>query len=264
MANIIWRAQSPSTNTEIRDLQVPDWTVLVTGNQTAGRGRLQRTWITPPNTALAASVVVPVDAWQAAVSLAPLMAGSALKTAFDAHLPSHVKWPNDVLVAHGAHAGRKLAGVLCELLPTNKVIVGTGINLFTQPEDLPTERATSVLAAGGDIGAAAADPVISSEAGRAFAEDFLRRYIAELERLATLAQTAPAALLERLTVDAATVGSAVRIIGHDGSTREGTALAITPGGELTVELAKTGEIVTVSAADIEHLRETRLGYTESK
>ena len=93
-------ASSPSTNSELlalaADPAVPSFTTLLTLDQTAGRGRLDRSWVAPGGTALALSVLVrdaltsPLAAWL------PLLAGLSLAEALDEHTEGRiaVKWPD--------------------------------------------------------------------------------------------------------------------------------------------------------------------------
>jgi BirA family transcriptional regulator, biotin operon repressor / biotin---[acetyl-CoA-carboxylase] ligase len=107
----------PSTQDVARLL--PVGTVVVAEHQTAGRGRLDRRWETPPGTALLASWVLPAHA------LAPLAAGVAC--AYGCGERVRLKWPNDLLLD-----GRKLGGILVERTG-ERCVVGTGINLRWAP-----------------------------------------------------------------------------------------------------------------------------------
>src|SRR5207249_8258958 len=114
---IVRLASTPSTQEVARALDVG--TAVVADHQTAGRGRLGRTWETPPGTALLASFVMP------ARPLASLAVGVAAAHACGPS--SRLKWPNDVLLG-----GAKLAGILAELRG-DRVIVGVGVNLTWAP-----------------------------------------------------------------------------------------------------------------------------------
>jgi BirA family biotin operon repressor/biotin-[acetyl-CoA-carboxylase] ligase len=114
---IVRLAATPSTQDVARDL--PVGSVVVTSHQTAGRGRLGRSWEAPPGAALLASVVMP------ARPLASLAAGVAAAHACGPR--TRLKWPNDVLLE-----GAKLAGVLAEL-HGDRVVVGVGVNLTWAP-----------------------------------------------------------------------------------------------------------------------------------
>ena len=118
------KAVTESTNLDARDGKPGD--VFTADEQTAGRGRLDHTWISPPGENLMLSVVLDVKgiAPQEVATL-PLVVGLAAATATSLLLlrQTWIKWPNDVLIYH-----RKLAGILCERHGDN-VIAGVGINV---------------------------------------------------------------------------------------------------------------------------------------
>ena len=109
----------------------PDLALVVTDEQTAGRGRAGRWWYTPPGKALAFSLVlrpIPEEvAW--ASRLAGLGCLAVTDALADFGLEAAIKWPNDVLLG-----GRKVAGVLAESSWTgdslNATILGVGINVL--------------------------------------------------------------------------------------------------------------------------------------
>ena len=125
--------------------------VVVTDEQTAGRGRLGRTWQSRAREALCASFVCIVPravlergdgGWL--TTCAGLAAVDALRDACDAGLEGlSLKWPNDLFLG-----GRKLGGILCETAGADEgcvcVVTGIGINLLTPAEWLPLETATSL------------------------------------------------------------------------------------------------------------------------
>lgn len=283
LPTVLWRASSPSTNAELRELAteaaaggdpLPHGTLLVTDTQTAGRGRLDRGWETPPGRALAASLLVrgygavhgPAADWGAlGPAWLPLIAGSAVRAAFqpffsaaamgDEAMRVGTKWPNDVHVrteedAAAGSPGKKLCGILCELLPDGSAIVGMGMNLLIPEEELPTERSTSLLAAGARLGGA-----------RSFADaagaDLVDRVLSEVSReLLALARTAaddPGAIRARAARDSLTLGTEVRVHLPDGEIVDGRARALAADGSLAVDLPTGGELV-VSAGDVQHLR----------
>jgi len=107
----------PSTQDVARKL--PAGSVVVADHQTAGRGRLARSWQAPPGTALLASFVLPPS---------PLLSLAVGVAAARACRPAvRLKWPNDLLLE-----GRKLGGILVEV-HAGKAIVGVGINLSWAP-----------------------------------------------------------------------------------------------------------------------------------
>ena len=113
-----------STNIDARAGKPGD--VFTADEQTAGRGRLDHTWISQPGKNLTLSVVLGVAGIAPAeVATLPLVVGLAAATATSLLLlrQTWIKWPNDVLIYH-----RKLAGILCERHGDN-VIAGVGINV---------------------------------------------------------------------------------------------------------------------------------------
>jgi BirA family biotin operon repressor/biotin-[acetyl-CoA-carboxylase] ligase len=151
-------AELPSSNDRARSLldelgPEAHGAVVFADRQSSGRGRLGRTWVSPPGLGLAMSVALRPANYPANISCLPLagsLAAAALLTKAAGLSPS-MKWPNDVLVD-----GRKIAGVLLEGRYLSDrpsgLVMGIGINLYQSPSDFPPElreRATSVVASGG-------------------------------------------------------------------------------------------------------------------
>jgi len=143
----------PSTNTEaLRQAQAgaPAGLSIVAREQTAGRGRHARTWVSPKDAGLYFSILLRprLDAplWPLLTLAAALAVRAALAEA--CALTPDIKWPNDLLAD-----GRKLCGILAEVCDTPQgraCVVGIGINLTDEafPSEL-SARATSVAAATG-------------------------------------------------------------------------------------------------------------------
>ncbi len=143
----------PSTNTEAARLAAAgaaEGLTIVADEQTAGRGRLQRTWFSPKGAGLYFSILlrptIPQDQWPLITFMAALAAGDALLEASD--LQTDIKWPNDLLAGE-----RKICGILAEIIETESgraVVVGIGINLTRDafPAELE-DLATSVAEASG-------------------------------------------------------------------------------------------------------------------
>lgn len=147
-------AETGSTNADLRAAvaagKAEPGHVVVAEFQRAGRGRLDRTWESPPGAGLLFSVLVdpgtvPVERW----GWLPLLSGLAIAEAgrHAAGVELRVKWPNDVLSLDG----RKVAGVLCERVDLGArglAIVGIGLNVSTTAEELPVSHAGSLAMAG--------------------------------------------------------------------------------------------------------------------
>lgn len=120
-----------STNERARELAeagAAHGTLVTAGEQTAGRGRLGRGWVTPPGVAIAASLVL-----REYDDLLPLRAGLAVADV--AGPDALVKWPNDVLAA-----SRKVAGILVEA--RGWAVLGIGVNVAVDPATLPEGAGT--------------------------------------------------------------------------------------------------------------------------
>lgn len=120
----------------------PEGTIIIAGRQTAGRGRLGRSWISPPKVGIYLSTILrPAIAAAQAPGLS-LVAALSVAEAIRHYpgLSAMIKWPNDVLVN-----GKKVAGVLTELTAeldrVNFVIIGIGINVNHEPNYFPAELA---------------------------------------------------------------------------------------------------------------------------
>jgi len=125
-----------STNERAKELAAagaPHGTIVTADEQTTGRGRQGRAWVSEPGTALLLSVIIrELDERHA---LLPLAAAVAVCEAAEACAPVScaIKWPNDVWVA-----GRKLAGILVEGRPQEGwAVVGVGLNVSAR--ELPPE-----------------------------------------------------------------------------------------------------------------------------
>lgn len=214
----------------------PEGLVVTAEHQTAGRGRLDRRFETPPRAALLVSVLlrpdgVPLHRW----TWLPLLAGVAVdRTARDCGVASGLKWPNDVLVD-----GRKLCGILVERaegLAGPAAVLGIGLNLTLTPDELPVPTATSFAIEG---------------AGTVDRATVLRRLLGHLEPLYRRWVDGggdPATVREAYLERCVTVGSQVQVLLPDGSTLRGRADDVDPLGRLVV----AGRAVT--AGDVTHVR----------
>jgi BirA family biotin operon repressor/biotin-[acetyl-CoA-carboxylase] ligase len=245
------RASTPSTNAELaeraRSGGLASFTTVVTTDQTAGRGRLGRTWEAPAGSALAVSVFVVPRTASGPLALdrfgwLPIAAGVAMTDTVAEVLPeasTGFKWPNDVLVN-----GRKVSGVLAELLPEQGgVVIGAGVNLAMSVEQLPVDTATSLAIEGGE--GFSSDTVLAGYLShlRGLVEGYLAADgDAERSGLAGLARSR-----------CITLGRAVRVELPDGAEIEGIATALDGDGRLVVRRAD-GRDETVAAGDVTHAR----------
>ena len=215
----------------------PEGLVIVADHQTAGRGRLDRTWETPAGTALTFSMLlrptVPAADWP----WLPLLTGHATAQALTGMgYAAGVKWPNDVLIGE-----RKVAGILVERVETPDgpaAVVGVGLNTGMTAEELPVPTATS-LSLESDAGAAP-DRV-----------DVLLPVLAAI-RASYDAWQAGGDVAESYASACVTVGQSVRVDLPDGSVLEGRAVTVDGSGRLVVEAADGRH--EVGAGDVVHVR----------
>ena len=221
----------PSTNDRARNLAVEGATdvLVVAGTQTGGRGRLDRTWNSPPG-GVYASLLRRPDRPPAHAPVYTLAAAVAVARACrEAGVDVVIKWPNDVLMAESE---RKLAGVLTEMEGEadriSWLIVGVGVNVDVSGGELPA-TATSVRVEGGD----------------ADRRRFCQRVVETFHALD------PDDVLAAWREYAATLGREVRVE-TPGGVVEGEAVDVEFPGALVVR-TDDGER-TVHAGDCEHLR----------
>lgn len=213
----------------------PAGLVVVADHQTAGRGRLGRTWEAPAGASLLVSVLLRPAMRPDAVHLLTMAAGLAMADAVEeaAGFAPTLKWPNDLLVGT-----RKLAGMLTEAEvldgEVRAVVVGIGVNV--QWDEFPPEIAET---------ATACNLVAGHDVSRdALLEAFLARYAERLDDL----DAVPEAYRTRL----GTLGRRVRIELADDEF-EGVATGVLGDGSLVV-LADDGVRRVVTAGDVVHLR----------
>jgi BirA family biotin operon repressor/biotin-[acetyl-CoA-carboxylase] ligase len=132
------KAECESTQALLLDSGLPEGAVATTDHQTAGRGRLGRTWEEAPGTAVLVSVLLRPPAGRRAPELS-LVAAVATAEAVEAAtgLSAQIKWPNDVMLNR-----RKVAGILAEMRGTD-VVVGIGVNVNQTRAQLPVDTRTA-------------------------------------------------------------------------------------------------------------------------
>jgi biotin-[acetyl-CoA-carboxylase] ligase BirA-like protein len=246
-------AETGSSNTDLVTAAqdaAPEGSVLAAEAQTAGRGRLGRAWVSPPGAALTFSVLlrpraVPVTSrgW------VPLLAGVALASALrDRAVPATLKWPNDVLIADA-----KVAGILAEQA-ADAIVVGMGINVSTQRDELPVPTATSLALAAASMGSTAAAPgrheLLVSVLG--WVEHWYRRWAAPAVPGARPGDAQACGLRPEYLRLSATVGQLVEVSLPGGQVLAGLAQDVDQAGRLVV-LGPSGP-VSVSAGDVVHAR----------
>ena len=242
----LWRSlevvqEIGSTNAELARAAadgVPEGAVLVAEHQTAGRGRIDRTWISPPRAGLTVSFLLRPDVPAARRGWLPLLTGVALAESVaevTGVLPS-LKWPNDLL----ARDGRKLAGILAESSGT-AVVVGVGLNVSTAVDELPETGTSLARVTGATVDRG---PVLL-----AFLRTLERRYRRWTEHLG---DPVSSGLAQDYLAWSSTVGSRVTVALPDGSSLEGLAEAVDWDGRLVLATAEGR--VELAAGDVLHAR----------
>jgi BirA family biotin operon repressor/biotin-[acetyl-CoA-carboxylase] ligase len=264
-------ASTGSTNDDLRAAAAgpeaaawPHGSVIVTDDQTRGRGRLGRAWLAPTGKTLAISVLLrpvlpggaafPADAY----GWIPLIAGAAMTEAVRGEVDAAasavleadeddrsggvvvaLKWPNDVLVSD-----YKVCGILSELLPdSGAVIVGAGLNLTLDEHDLPTLTSTSLQLVTG----------VPPQPDRVLA-DYLRTFLGLVRAFAEHGADAEASgIADRVSGLCGTLGADVRVELPGGRELLGVAERLDRDGRLVVRDGN-GEPQAVAAGDVTHLR----------
>lgn len=235
-----------STNSDLaaRAGELPEGAVLVAEEQSAGRGRLDRSWEAPARSGLFFSVLlkpaeVPVERWGWLTLLAGVATATGLSRA--AGVDTALKWPNDLLVTVDGEE-RKTGGILAEKAE-GALVIGIGLNVTLTEDELPVPGAGSLALAKATV--TDRDPLL--KAVLRSLEDWYGRWRA--------AEGDPAAsgLQETYAAGCATLGRHVRAELPGGRELTGTAEAVDAEGRLVVRTAE-GERERVGAGDVIHLR----------
>ncbi|WP_406454096.1 biotin--[acetyl-CoA-carboxylase] ligase [Streptomyces sp. NBC_00876] len=249
--DVVTRTGSTNSDLAGRAASLAQGTVLVAEEQTAGRGRLDRTWTAPARSGLFFSVYltpgdVPVQRW----GWLPLLAGVAAATglAKSAGVDTALKWPNDLLVTVDGQE-RKTGGILAERAGDG-VVIGIGLNVSLREDELPAPTAASLALAG----------AVSTDR-----ETLLRGVLRSLEQWygqwrAADGDAAASGLQEAYAAGCATLGRTVRAQLPGDRTLTGEAVAIDGDGRLVLSTGD-GLREPVSAGDIVHLRGAGGGLT---
>jgi BirA family transcriptional regulator, biotin operon repressor / biotin---[acetyl-CoA-carboxylase] ligase len=261
-----------STNADLLAAGGPEGQVLVAEEQTAGRGRMGRSWVSQPGAALTFSVLLRPDSVPAERrGWLTLLAGVAVAQSVRAvsDLPATLKWPNDVLLHDG-----KLAGILAEQTADGAVVIGMGINVATTADALPTGpgglRGTSIAIerdqeAGdrevgrGRPGGRSGPAGRGNRAGETVARQrLLAEILRKMERHYVAFRDNPdpeaAGLLSEYRALCVTLGQQVRAELPGGRVVTGEATGVDAVGRLLITPPGAAAPVPVSAGDIVHLR----------
>lgn len=238
-ADIEVRDEVGSTNEELMRVARP-FGALTADFQSAGRGRLERTWQAPAGTSVALSVSMPLPHDPARWGWVPLLVGVALRRSLrrltDAELG--LKWPNDVLARATLHdEWRKVAGILCNVVGGEQplVVVGIGINVSQTREQLPVPEATSLSLCGAIV----------------TREELIATVLEELE--STCPAWSDGTLDQTYRASCVTIGQQVQISLGDGPAAIGRAVEIDEMGRVVLQ-TPDGQLTPHAAGDVVHVR----------
>ncbi len=248
------RARTGSTNADVAARAragEPGGLVLIADHQLAGRGRLDRTWTSPPRASIAASVLLRPDAVPVhRLGWISLLGALAVARALDrvCEVGAGVKWPNDVLIRVDDEE-RKVCGILAEVVhgpppATVGVVLGLGLNVTQTAAELPVPAATSLRLAG--AATTDRDPVL-----RACLRELAARYD---DFLAAGGDPGACALAEDYRRACTTLGRAVRLQLPGERVVEGVAEAVDDDGRLVVRPHDGGAPSAFAAGDVVHTR----------
>jgi BirA family biotin operon repressor/biotin-[acetyl-CoA-carboxylase] ligase len=213
----------------------PHGLVIAARQQSAGRGRLGRTWVSPSDSGLYMTFVLRLNLPATTLPLVSLAAGTASVRGIEntCGVRAGLKWVNDVV-----YAGKKIGGILCEMQTQPALVVGVGINLRLFPADMPDEIRhsadclehitgapvdTNVLAANLCLEMEKAAEKLNTPADRAEVLRQWKRYSVTLGR--------------RVTATCA------------GNQTTGTAIDLAPDGGLVIE-DSSGQRITLHAGEV--------------
>lgn len=239
-SEVVVTSRTSSTNVDLAAAAragAPEGAIHTTDEQTAGRGRLDRSWDAPAGSGIAVSVLLRPTGIEAQRWVwLPLLVGLAVDaTVRECGVDSGLKWPNDVMVDD-----RKLAGMLLERVETPAgpaAVVGIGLNVSLRREELPVETATSLVLEG------------ATETDRTIVLRSLLRNVEALYRAWLASGGDPEAGIRQSYVRRCrSVGRRVRVSLADAEAIEGEATGIDQLGRLVVDGRP------ISAGDITHVR----------
>lgn len=229
-----------STNTYAKKLALDgceEGTIVITDQQTGGRGRLGRTWLSQPRTSVLMSLVLKPDIHPSEASKITQIAAAACTLALDKMLEVEVKvkWPNDVIINK-----RKISGILtemsAELNSINYVVVGIGINVNV--DNFPEEISDIASSIKNETGVTISRTMLIANILREF-EGLYDDFISS----GSLKKT-----IEVCREKSITLGSRVRIEGREESYLA-EAMDINEDGELIIK-KDNGEIIKVVSGEV--------------
>lgn len=231
---LIYLDSVDSTNTRVKQLAeagYPDGTLVVADQQTSGRGRSGRTWESPAGSAIYMSLLLKPDINPGNASMITLVTALAIARAITdlTGKTAGIKWPNDIVMN-----GKKVCGILTEMRAkpdhVDYIVVGVGINIHADafPEEI-SDRATSLYL---ETGTHYDRVDLVERVWEAF-EYYYGIYL-QTEDLSRLVEEYNSRLVN--------MGQGVKVL-DPKEPFEGTAMGITPRGELIVDTEEDRKLV---------------------
>ncbi len=239
---VLYWEKLDSTQIPAKDLArkgAPEGVVVITNCQISGRGRLGRTWISPPEGGIYFSVIIRPSIRPEQIQVLSLVAAMSVQDAIFSSFGIHcqLKWPNDIL-----WDGAKICGILSEVSSepgmVHFVVTGIGINANMLAGSMELENAAASLAS------ILGQPVHRGELAASVIM-LLNKGVRRMESGGT------EAVISEYSKRCDTIGKRVRVVLDDGE-MTGFAKGVGEHGDLQVDI--NGEIRSFSAADITHLR----------
>lgn len=226
----VYRPVTTSTQDDARELRTIGKRApysVVTDEQTAGRGRLTRTWQAPAGTSVLMTIALPLPSDLAAL---PLAIGVTVVRILQRLEPAlRLKWPNDIVVLEAGRI-RKLGGLIVEI-DHDAALIGIGLNVEMRSEELPTEQAISFA----QLGISVDREALITEILCAF-ERWQRPTIDDYQSLCS------------------TIGELVDVQAVDGSIVRGRAIGIAYDGALILDV--DGREQRIATGDVQQVRGT--------
>lgn len=228
-----------STNNKAKELEedLKEGSIIISEEQTKGRGRMGRTWISPNEKGIYTSIFLEPKGSPGDIGPLTLMGAGAVSKALDSYgVKSSIKWPNDIIVNN-----KKVGGILTEmsseLNKINHIIMGIGLNVSLDKEDIDEDlrsKVTSLKLEGYDL--------VRKELLAKILEEFEVLYD-EFKNTSSISKTID-------IVDSRLLGRDTRVRLISGPRiEEGLLVGLSPRGELLVEVDKEG-LRNISSGEI--------------
>ena len=237
--NIIWYDTIDSTNTQAKKLALsgaPHGTVLLAGQQTGGRGRMGRSFLSPPESGIYLSVILRPDCAPTELMHLTCATAVAMCNAVQhvAGFRPKIKWTNDLVFQK-----RKLGGILTELVFAPEgicAIVGIGLNCNQTPDNFPEDLRQIASSLSTVVQKPISLPLVAAH------------MIQELYRLDRILMEEKQNIMQAYQQDCITIGQDISILQAD-TVRHATAIGIDDNGGLIVRYP-SGDLETIQSGEV--------------